>query len=236
MKDALEAGLPATTPFATPEVAAPEVATPEVAAEIAAAVADLKRLMAGGKRVLVGITGSPGSGKSTFSAVLQNCFAPGQAVVVPMDGFHLGNAIIDGTPLRQRKGAIDTFDAGGYLSLLQRLARRDEDVVYAPDFRRSLDEPVAASIAVPAAVPLVITEGNYLLAELPPWPEVRAQLDEVWFLETPHEVRLARLVERHVQFGMDRAAAEKWASGSDEANARLIEATRDSADRIIPWH
>jgi pantothenate kinase len=152
-----------------------------------------------------------------------------------MDGFHLGNAIIGGTPLKERKGAIDTFDVGGYLCLLRRLARRDEHVVYAPDFRRSIDEPVAASIEVPAAVPLVITEGNYLLAELPPWQEVRAQLDEVWFLDTPRDLRLSRLVARHIHFGKDRAAAQAWATGSDEANARLIEATRHAADRIIPW-
>lgn len=202
---------------------------------IAAAVAGVEARLDGGSRVLLGITGSPGSGKSTFAAWLQRHFGGQTAVVIPMDGFHLGNSVIDGTPLRQRKGAIDTFDAGGYLSLLRRLKRRDEDVVYAPEFRRSIDEPVAASIAVPAGVPLVITEGNYLLAEQPPWPLVRTTLDEVWFLDPPQELRLARLVERHMQFGMDRAAAEAWANGSDETNARLIDETRGSADRVLPW-
>ena len=203
--------------------------------EIRAAVAELRARVAAGKRMLLGITGSPGSGKSTFAAGLHALFGAGTAVVVPMDGFHLGNAIIDGTPLRQRKGAIDTFDVGGYLSLLQRLARRDEPVVYAPDFRRQIDEPVAASIAVPASVPLVITEGNYLLADHPAWRQVRSQLDEVWFMDTPPDLRLERLVDRHVHFGMARPAAEEWAGGSDEANARLIESTRPAADRVIPW-
>ncbi|MHC6228694.1 nucleoside/nucleotide kinase family protein [Arthrobacter sp. MMS24-T111] len=203
--------------------------------EIAQAVEALRRRLAPETRTILGIAGAPGSGKSTFAAWLQEQFSPGTAVVVPMDGFHLGNAIIEGTPLRERKGAIDTFDGGGYLSLLRRLARRDEAVVYAPEFRRTLDEPVAASIAVPAAVPLVITEGNYLLAGQEPWKEVRAQLDEVWFLETPPALRLQRLVDRHVSFGMDRAAALAWATGPDEANARLIQAGRQAADRIIPW-
>ncbi|MFB8370921.1 nucleoside/nucleotide kinase family protein [Pseudarthrobacter sp. NPDC055928] len=203
--------------------------------EVTQAVAALRHRLDGGQRTLLGITGAPGSGKSTFAAWLQRHFGADLAVVVPMDGFHLGNAIIDGTPLRQRKGAMDTFDVGGYLSLLQRLVRRDEDVVYAPEFRRTLDEPVAASIAVPASVPLVITEGNYLLAETPQWKEVRAQLDEVWFMETAPELRLGRLVDRHVEFGMVRAAAEAWATGPDEANAVLIESTRQRADRIIPW-
>jgi pantothenate kinase len=203
--------------------------------EISAAIDALRHRLDGGGRTLLGITGAPGSGKSTFAARLQQEFGPGVAVVVPMDGFHLGNAIIDGTALRQRKGAMDTFDVGGYLALLQRLARRDEAVVYAPEFRRTLDEPVAASIAIPASVPLVITEGNYLLAETPEWKDVRAQLDEVWFMDTPPAVRLARLVDRHVEFGMERTAAEAWASGPDERNARLIDATRQAADRIIPW-
>jgi pantothenate kinase len=204
--------------------------------EITAAMNALRARLVPGTRTVLGIAGAPGSGKSTFATWIQEQFEPGFAVVVPMDGFHLGNAIIDGTPLRQRKGAIDTFDAGGYLSLLRRLARRDEPVVYAPEFRRTLDEPVAASIAVPAEAPLVITEGNYLLAERAPWKEVRAELDEVWFVDTPNELRLSRLVERHVSFGMDRAAAEAWATGPDEANALLIQATRPAADRIIPWH
>jgi pantothenate kinase len=94
---------------------------------------------------------------------------------------------------------------------------------------------VAASIAIPAAVPLIITEGNYLLSDDPKWQQVRSQLDEVWFIDTPPGLRLSRLVERHMLFGMDRPAAEAWAAGSDEANARLIEATRHSADRVIPW-
>ncbi len=203
--------------------------------EIAQAVDALRRRMVPGTRTILGIAGAPGSGKSTFAAWLQEQFSPGTSVVVPMDGFHLGNAVIEGTPLRARKGAIDTFDGGGYLSLLRRLARRDEAVVYAPEFRRTIDEPVAASIAVPADVPLVITEGNYLLADQEPWKEVRAQLDEVWFLETPHQLRLQRLVDRHVSFGMDREAALTWATGPDEANAQLIQASRPAADRVIPW-
>jgi pantothenate kinase len=203
--------------------------------EIATAINALRHRLDDDRRTLLGITGAPGSGKSTFAARLQQEFGPAVAVVVPMDGFHLGNAIINGTVLRQRKGAMDTFDVAGYLALLQRLVRRDEAVVYAPEFRRTLDEPVAASIAIPASVPLVITEGNYLLAETPEWKDVRAQLDEVWFMDTPPAVRLARLVDRHVEFGMERTAAEAWASGPDERNAQLIAATRQAADRIIPW-
>jgi pantothenate kinase len=229
-----------TLPNVEPQGVAPQVGGPRAvrafeSGEIQQAVEQLRSRLTSPRRILLGVAGSPGSGKSTFSACLADALGSDAALVVPMDGFHLGNAIIDGTPLRQRKGAPDTFDVGGYLSLLQRLARRDEEVVYAPEFRRTIDEPVAASLAIPATVPIIITEGNYLLSDGPRWQQVRAQLDEVWFIDTPRELRLARLVERHMLYGMDRAAAEAWANGPDAANTRLIEATRSRADRVIPW-
>ena len=204
-------------------------------AEADEAIKGLRRKQSNGTRFMLGIIGPPGSGKSTLAARLQDYFAPGESIVVPMDGFHLANAVISGTALKDRRGAIDTFDGGGYISLLRRLKERKEPLVYVPDFCRDIDEPIAASIAVPTDIPLVITEGNYLLADEEPWSGVRGILDEVWYVDTPAELRMSRLIERHVAFGMDRAAAEAWATGPDEANARLIESTRHRADRIIPW-
>lgn len=185
-------------------------------------------------RRIIGLTGPPGAGKTTVAELLGQHLGD-QAAVVPMDGFHLANAIIDGTPLRERKGAIDTFDVGGYLSLLERLRRNDEDIVYAPAYRRGLEEPISASIAVPNSVEIVLTEGNYLLAKEGRWSKVRDCLDEVWFVETPQETRMDRLIQRHIASGMDAAAAEAWAHGPDEANARYIAATKPCADLVIQW-
>ncbi|MFK0004782.1 nucleoside/nucleotide kinase family protein [Paenarthrobacter sp. NPDC090522] len=199
-------------------------------------ISDLERRLRGaaspGERMIVGLVGAPGAGKSTLAERLAEQFGPDGAVV-PMDGFHLANSIIDGTPLRERKGAIDTFDVGGYLSLLQRLRRNDEDVIYAPAYRRGLEEPVAASIAVPKSTTFVFTEGNYLLARQGRWSEVRSYLDEVWFVETSQQIRVAQLIQRHVTSGMAPADAEAWANGPDEANARFIESTRNFADLVV---
>jgi pantothenate kinase len=186
-------------------------------------------------RTIVGIVGAPGAGKSTLTEAVAARLPEGLAVVVPMDGFHLGQSILDGTELAARKGAPDTFDVGGYVALLRRLRLADEDVVYAPTFRRSIEEPVAASIAVPRGVPVVLTEGNYLLADDGRWGEVRGLLDEVWFVDVPEELRRERLVERHVAFGRSRRAAEEWTDGPDAANARLVAATRSRADRFVAW-
>jgi pantothenate kinase len=191
------------------------------------------RLLSTGVRQIIGITGAPGTGKSTFVSGLVDALGRERSIVVPMDGFHLANEIIDGTALRDRKGAIDTFDVGGYVSLLRRLRARDEPVVYAPAYRRGLEEPIAASIAVTRDFDFVITEGNYLLSTEPGWRSIRSLVDEIWFVDTASELRIARLIERHVAFGMNREAAIAWATGPDEANARHVESTRQFADRQI---
>jgi pantothenate kinase len=113
-------------------------------------------------------------------------------------------------------------------------ALRDGDAVRAPDFDRRREEPVPEAIPVPPDAALVITEGNYLLLEQEPWSGIRSILDEVWFVTVPEEIRIARLVERHVQFGRSRDEAWRRATaGSDAANARLVEATRQRADVIV---
>jgi pantothenate kinase len=106
-------------------------------------------------------------------------------------------------------------------------------VVYAPTLRRDLEEPIAGSIPVPSGVPLVVTEGNYLLAADPPWPAVRELVDEIWYLDPDDDVRLDRLVQRHIRYGRDPDAAQQRALGSDQRNAELIVATKARADLIV---
>ena len=185
---------------------------------------------AGSRRVLA-ITGAPGSGKSTLAAGLVAALAP-DAVLVPMDGFHLANAELVRLGRRDRKGAPDTFDAAGYAALLRRL-RAAGELVYAPAFDRGLEEAVAGAIPVPGDVPLVVTEGNYLLLEEGSWRGVRALLDEVWYLDLDEEVRLARLFSRHVAYGKSPDEAQAWSRGPDQRNAAVIAATRDRADVVL---
>ena len=186
-----------------------------------------------GTRQIIGLAGAPGTGKSTLARGLGDARGRERSIVVPMDGFHLANEVIEGTPLRDRKGAIDTFDAAGYVTLIGRLRARDEPTVYAPSYRRGLEEPIAAAIAVPRAVDFVITEGNYLLSAESPWHRIRSLVDEIWFVDIPQPLRIERLIQRHISFGMTREAATSWATGPDELNARYIELTRYRADRQI---
>jgi pantothenate kinase len=150
-----------------------------------------------------------------------------------MDAFHLAGAELVRLGRAERKGAPDTFDAAGYVALLRRLrAPVAGEVVYAPEFRRELEEPIAGAVAVAAAVPLVVTEGNYLLLD-GPWAPVRELLDETWYCEAGEAVRLARLVARHAAFGKAPEDARRWAHGSDQRNAELIAPTRERADLVV---
>ncbi|WP_251838794.1 nucleoside/nucleotide kinase family protein [Oceanitalea stevensii] len=186
----------------------------------------------GAPRRLLGLAGPPGAGKSTLAAGLVAALAP-RAALVPMDGFHLSNAVLHALGRRGRKGAPDTFDAAGYAHLLRRLRAPAEGTVYAPDFDRELDEPVAAAVAVPPQTGLVVTEGNYLLLDDGAWPDARSCLDAVWYVDLPDEERRRRLRARHERHGMDPAAAAAWTEGTDEPNAALVRAVRDRADVVV---
>ena len=199
-------------------------------------------LVAPGRRAVLGIVGSPGAGKSTLAeALLADLRAdppagagPDWVAHVPMDGYHLADVELERLGLRQAKGAPDTFDAGGYAALLARLHFGEDEIVYAPAFERTLEQPLAGAIPVLPAARLVVTEGNYLLLDTGRWPAVRPLLDEVWFCGLRDDVRLERLHARHVRFGKAPDEAVAWVKAVDEPNAVLIEATRGRADLLVP--
>ena len=191
-------------------------------------IARIDALAGSSPRVIVGIAGSPGSGKTTLATALVEELGE-QAAHLPMDGFHLANRTLDRLGLRERKGAIDTFDGQGFVALIERVRRETGHTVYAPSFRREVDEPVAGEIAIEPAVRIVIVERNYLLAEQDPWIRVRDLLDEAWFCDAPADVRERRLVERHTLGGRSVEAATEFARTVDGSNAQLIERTAHRA-------
>jgi len=185
------------------------------------------------KRIVIGIVGKPGAGKSTLTAHLINNLPKDSAALIPMDGYHLSNKQLSKLGLSDRKGAFNTFDSDGFVKLLKRVNEESGKDIYFPVFYREIEESYAADGVVPANTKLVITEGNYLLLDKGGWEVVRQELDEVWYIEVDDNLRLDRLTKRHQSHGRNHYEAFAWATGSDERNAELVAKTRDKADVIV---
>lgn len=193
-------------------------------------VARARQLAASGERRILGVAGTPGAGKSTVSDALLAALGD-DAVLVGMDGFHLANEELVRLGRRDRKGAPDTFDVEGYIALLDRIRAGHE--VYAPRFDRTLEESIGSAVLVPAGVPLVITEGNYLLHDEFGWDAVASRLDEVWFLDIDSPARRERLVARRLSHDHPYDEAVAWVREVDERNALVVERGRERADLVV---
>jgi pantothenate kinase len=194
-------------------------------------VAHVRALRQPGARTLVGIAGPPGAGKSRLARFVASQFTPGQAAIVEQDGFHLANDVLAALGRRDRKGAPDTFDAVGLVHLLDRLRQGAGDVVYAPVFRREIEEAINAAVPIDRDVEVVVVEGNYLLVDDGPWRGVAARLDRTLYVDAPEEARTRRLLDRaRATYG---PAGPDWVERVDRPNARLVEATRHRADAIV---
>jgi pantothenate kinase len=183
----------------------------------------------GDERYLFGIVGPPGSGKSTVAARLAGELG---APVVAMDGFHLSNDVLQARGLLEVKGAPETFDASAFLDTVRRI-RAATRMVRCPAFDRAIDAAVPDRISIEPDDAVVLVEGNYLLLERPPWSSLVGLFDSIAYLDVPDDVRRARLIARHVEFGRDRADAVEFVHRSDEANAELVVASRVRADLIV---
>jgi pantothenate kinase len=153
--------------------------------------------------------------------------------LIGMDGFHLAQRELERLGRADRKGAPDTFDSYGYADLLRRLRANVDPVIYAPAFDRRLEDAVAGSVAVDRRVPIVITEGNYLLLRRDGWTRAATQLDAIWYLDLPDAERRERLLQRHQRYGRSPESARTWALVRDERNAQLIRSGMQLADLVV---
>jgi pantothenate kinase len=207
---------------------------PEQLADQRAALARIQEhLEKSSERVLIGIIGKPGAGKSTLSKFLMGKLSKELVTVVPMDGYHLSNKVLKDLKRSDRKGAPDTFDVAGFVSLVKRIRSEQSQNIYYPIFDRAIEESIAAQGVVTSATKVVIIEGNYLLHDDGGWEVLNDLLDESWMVDVDDDKRISRLISRHIAYGKDPEAAKAWAKGTDEVNAKLIERGRTRADFVV---
>ena len=189
----------------------------------AARLADrVAALPATGARRLVAIAGPPGAGKSTLAeALTDELVARGdKAVLLPMDGFHLDNRLLEPRGLLPRKGAPETFDYAGFAATLRRV--RDEPSVILPVFDRTRDIAIAGAAEVAPETRIVVVEGNYLCLDEEPWRNLAPLWDMSFFVEVPVPELERRLIRRWLTYGLDLEAARARALSNDIPNAARV--------------
>ena len=197
-------------------------------------VEQIKTLLEGSSpRTIIGIVGKPGAGKSTVVAEIQNQFESNDVAIIPMDGYHLSNEELIELGRRNRKGAPDTFDVSAFVSLLRSVRNEINKNHTFPIFHREIEASKEGEGLVPAGAKVVVVEGNYLFSQEYGWHEVFPLLDQSWFISIDDEIRMRRLIARHIAYGKTAQEAEEWSLGSDEMNARFIEKSANRAEKVI---
>ncbi|OLP46604.1 nucleoside triphosphate hydrolase [Rhizobium oryziradicis] len=190
---------------------------------ISSLLEEIIRLATNASRFMIGIAGPPGAGKSTLSDALRDALiAHGEtAEILPMDGFHMDNGILEERGLLPRKGSPETFDVRGFLDIVTAVKRGDEEVLV-PVFDRSRELAIASARAISPDTRFILVEGNYLLLDQAPWNRLAPCFDLTLFVGPPLDVLEQRLRERWVHFGLDEAAIAWKLNGNDLPNGRLV--------------
>jgi pantothenate kinase len=200
--------------------------------EIASIAATIFKRAGKARRYVVAVAGAPGSGKSTLSHHLLDLFPEGSAAIVPMDGFHFDDAILNKRGLRSRKGAPETFDYAGFSALLRRI-RSLEPEIAVPVFDRGMELSRAAAAIIDSDVKFVLVEGNYLLLDEAPWNELAPFFDFAIFLDLPRNELERRLMQRWHEHGKTEEEARDWIATNDMPNIERVVQQRRPADLVI---
>ena len=200
--------------------------------EIASIAAAIFKRAAGAQRFVVAIAGPPGSGKSTLAQRLNVVLPEDASAVVPMDGFHFDDVVLDSRGLRPRKGAPETFDYAGFAALLKRI-RAGEPEVAVPVFDRSMELSRAGASIIGSGVKFVLVEGNYLLLDEEPWSALSGLFDFSIFVDVPRGELERRLLERWRGHGKSDEDARAWIASNDLPNIERVLARRRQADLVV---
>lgn len=183
---------------------------------------------------MIAIAGPPGSGKSTLAErlALRLSERGETAEVLPMDGFHMDNGLLQDRGLLARKGAPQTFDLRGFADVLKAVKAGEEEVLV-PVFDRSRELAIAAARVVSPDHRFIIVEGNYLLLGEGGWQRLRPYFDFAVMLAPPIEELEKRLLARWHYYGLSGEALDAKMYGNDLPNVRLVLERSSGADLVL---
>ena len=183
-----------------------------------------------GRRVLVMVAAPPGAGKTTLLSFLSRMSMETEGVspvrVVGMDGFHRRQAYLlshctvrngKRIPLVEVKGAPETFDLEKLTEAVKKVASGEKCLW--PAYDRMLHDPVENAVTVDGDI--VLLEGNYLLLDEEGWRDLKSFADYTVSIRAGEDLLRARLIDRRMKTGVDRAHATRFVDFSDMPNARL---------------
>lgn len=200
--------------------------------EISSIAAAIFKRAGKSRRFVVAIAGPPGSGKSTLAERLHGVLPDGASAVVPMDGFHFDDIVLDRRGLRSRKGAPETFDQAGFAALLKRIRAGEPDIAI-PVFDRSVELSRAGADIIGSDAKFILVEGNYLLLDEEPWASLGGLFDFSIFIDVPRGELERRLMERWREHGRSDEDARSWIATNDMPNIERVLARRRKADLVI---
>lgn len=184
------------------------------------------------KRVVIGITGIPGSGKTTLTSKLCDVLnRQGVATQgISQDGFHYYRQQLylmkNSREAVERRGAPFTFDAVKFLRLIEKLndPKYQGKKIPAPSFDHSKKDPIENDVIIKPETKVIVVEGNYLALKDDVWKELAQYFDEIWRLEVLLKDAKERLVARHLAAGIcnTKEEAERRAEENDLVNGRYI--------------
>jgi hypothetical protein len=192
-----------------------------------------------GKSVLVvGISGAPATGKSTFSELLVSELAllGLKAQLCPMDGFHYPNAVLEQKGLMSVKGSIETFDVSSLIGLLSKALTPSTEAFFWPRYCRELHDPVAKGFLIEPNTQIILLEGNYIYSDDGDWSSVSNLINLKIFLTASDVVLRERLIARHLAGGKSQQEAHDKTERVDLVNALRIKKYESNAHYVIQTH
>jgi|SRR3989344_1729552 len=187
-------------------------------------------------RVVVGLMGPTGSGKSLTAAVLaevaQQIPNPFEFHTLGIDAYHFTNEYLHHSDLKERKGMPDTYDNAQLAEDILRF--RAGETVSFPSYSRATHDPVPHAHTIKNQDALLLIEGLWLKYDKGGWEQIGPLLDFSIFIDAEKEHVRDAVIARHIRGGRSAADAAAYYDSVDASNFDAVLLSKQRADMVVP--